>query len=225
MTDKKKEYILEQFNLSEDALNSICHICDNILGTDKYAVWIAKEFKKDESIILSEKLREVIDWAQSTSPNILSMSFVQALEKSHVYHEELKNKVVEATDEKIDRKRIVFRCSDQKHFFYRLLPDDLKREGELMGHCIDTNSIYRERLRKGKIVILSLRDDKNLPHVTCEINLLTGESTQIQGKGNEIPVSRYLDLITEFGTWAAGDSFTDEERQELNKLMQIDKKK
>ena len=225
MTEKKKEYLIDNLQLSESVVDTIIHLCDEMLGTDKYAVWIGKEAKKDPSILDYEHLREIIDWAQSCKPNILSLTYEQAVEESLKFHDTLRNKKVRDKGAEIDPKRIIYKCSDNKHFFYALNPADLKREGELMGHCVGTNELYGKKIRKGTIKILSLRDEKNYPHVTCEINMLNGESTQIQGKGNEAPVSKYLDFITEFGTWAAGDTFTPEELRELNELMSLHKKR
>lgn len=227
MTEKKREYLLNNLQLSEQVVDAIVHLCDEMLGTDKYAVWIGKEAKKNSAILDYHMLREVIDWAQSTKPNILELTYDQAVEKSKSFHESLRNKKVSkktAISELVDKKRIIYRCSDNKHFFYSLTPKDLKREGELMGHCVGTNELYGKKIRTGTIKIISLRDDKNLPHVTCEINMLNGESTQISGKGNDMPIPKYLDFITEFGTWAAGDSFSPEEQKQLQELMKLHKK-
>jgi len=224
MTDKKREYLLSNLQLSEKMVDTISHLCDEMLGTDKYAVWIGKEAKKNPSILEYNMLREIVDWAQSCRPNILAMTYEQALEESDKFHKSLREKKVKDKGAIVDPKRIVYKCSDKKHFFYSLKPDDLKREGDLMGNCVNTNKLYGQKIRKGTIKILSLRDDKNYPHVTCEINMINGESTQIQGKGNNMPVSKYLDFITEFGTWAAGDTFTEDELKELNELMKLHKK-
>ncbi len=224
MTDKKREYLINNLQLSEEMVNTISSLCDTMMGTDKYSVWIGKEAKKNPAILNYSMLREIIDWAQSVKPNILSMNYDTAVLESKKFHENLLNNKVKSKESVIDPKRIVFKCSDKVHFFYSLIPKELKREGELMGHCVGTNSLYGKKIRNGTIKLISLRDGKNLPHVTCEINMLTGESTQISGKGNDAPISKYLDFITEFGTWAAGDTFTEEERKELTELMQLHKK-
>lgn len=224
MTEKKKEYLLKNFQLSADIVSSIENLCDNMLGTDKYAIWMGKEAKKDQTILSYEKLQEIIDWAQSTGPNILAMNYSQALEEAKKYHEGLKGQKLKKANETINSKRVLFKCSDGKHFFYSLKPRELKREGNLMGNCVGSNELYAKKLRNGLIKIISLRDDKNLPHVTCEINMVNGESVQIKGKENQEPISKYLNFISEFGIWAAGDNFTEEEKNKLNELMKIHKK-
>lgn len=221
MTEKKKKFLLENLLLETSVVDELIYLCDTLLGTDKYAVWIAKEYKKDSTILSYDKLRDIIDWAQSESPNILGMDYAKALKEAEIFHKSLKNKKVEKIKEKIDPKRIIYRCSDGKHFFYTLKSEDLKREGQIMGHCIGTNAMYAKKLKKGIIKVISLRDNKNMPHVTFEINMINGKSEQISGKKNDTPISKYLNFITEFGTWAAGDSFTEEERNELNRLMKL----
>lgn len=228
MNERKRKYIEEAFKLDEDSINCLDEFC-SFLGTDKYAVWLAKEYRNNLSIIsetYKEKTKKIIDWAQSTRPDILTMSYADANEKSEVWHLELFEKskgkfnIKKATD-----SRIVYVCSDNEHFFYNLNPSDLKTEGELMGNCVGTNSSYGNRLRRGDIAILSLRDSKNQPHVTIEVDKYTGVTGQIQGKGNQPPITKYLDLITEFGLYASAGSMTEEELTELKKLTKIDKRK
>lgn len=226
MTDKKRKFLLENIKLDAKLVEIIDQLCsENLLGSDKYAVWIGKEAKKDESILEFEKLRNIIDWAQSTRPNILAMNFEKALLESNKFHEELKNKVTsyKIVEEKIDPKRIIYKCKDGKHFFYSIVSKELKREGNLMGHCVGTNKIYAKKLKKGLLKIVSLRDDKNLPHVTCEIHTTGtyGISGQVSGKGNDPPIAKYLNFITEFSIWAAGDLFTVEEKEQLNDLTKL----
>ncbi len=225
MTEKKINFLLSNLQLSQETVDTIVDLCDNMIGTDKYAVWIGKEAKKKPSILSYSKLREIIDWAQSTSPNIMSMTYEECLEESKKFHDELQNHIVFDKGEKVDKRRIVYQCQDNEHFFYSLEPKELKREGNLMNHCIYSNNLYAEKIKKGKIKIISLRDNKNIPHVTCEINLLNGVATQVSGYENTEPEPKYLDLITEFGLWAAHESFTEEEKNELNRLMKLHVKK
>ncbi len=228
MNDKKRKYIQENFKLNEKSLDELSLFC-LFLGTDKYAVWLAKEYKNNLNIIsdsFKEKTKKIIDWAQSTKPDIMTMIYDVANEKSDAWHlklfEESKGKI---NSKKATDNRIVYTCSDNEHFFYSLNPSDLKTEGELMGNCVGTNPTYGNKLRRGEIIILSLRDSKNQPHVTIEIDKFTAVSGQIQGKGNQQPIKKYLDIITEFGIYAAKDSMSEEELTELKKLTKINKRK
>lgn len=67
-----------------------------------------------------------------------------------------------------------------------------KREGTLMSHClggyeVDCNtSIY------------SLRDSKNMPHATIEVEKSDDEIRQVKGKGNGKISTKYIDFLLSF---------------------------
>ena len=65
----------------------------------------------------------------------------------------------------------------------------------MMGNCIGG---YGEKVKNGKSIIISLRDEKNMPHVDIEIDARTGESLQVRGKQNEDPIKKYKSLIIEY---------------------------
>ena len=98
--------------------------------------------------------------------------------------------------------------------------EDLRTEGELMGHCVGG---YCDNVRMGYSLIYSLRDPKNSPHATIEIrgqglhvNPLAPanegynedqatvppeedwEVAQIQGKKNEEPIPEYQAMIKQW---------------------------
>jgi hypothetical protein len=97
----------------------------------------------------------------------------------------------------IDNDRIVFRFSDKKHFLYLLNAEELKYEGKIMGHCVG-GSNYKQKLKNGLSLILSIRDSKNEPHVTIEIDVPSRSVVQQQGKSNNEPVKKYKNFIKEF---------------------------
>ncbi len=81
----------------------------------------------------------------------------------------------------------------------------LDREGNYMGHCIGS--------AHGKCLIVdkthrafSLRDSRNMPHATIEIEVgkkgsplgSRNQTTEIKGKRNVAPVRRYWEMIAEF---------------------------
>ena len=51
--DKKVDFLINQFKLSEDDAERIISFCKKN-HADKYSVWVAKEFKKNEIEILFE---------------------------------------------------------------------------------------------------------------------------------------------------------------------------
>lgn len=205
MNLKRIEYIKKTFKLSDNIVAQINEVCDT-LSMNKYAIWLAKEIKKNNGdvtkILNTESLIYIRDWSQQikTKTDILSLTFEEAFKRAVVFHEKLlnnsKNFKLDSTLQ-IDENRILYKCMDNVHFFYRLKPDELKTEGNLMGHCVG-KGIYSSKIKSRDIEIVSLRDDKNQPHVTIEIDRKRGREIQTMGKGNHRPVEKYLNLITEF---------------------------
>ena len=66
-----------------------------------------------------------------------------------------------------------------------------------MGHCVGG---YCNEVRKKATYIFSLRDKKNEPHVTIEIEPDNGKYNviQIQGKQNSEPSPEYKEMVKEF---------------------------
>ena len=74
-------------------------------------------------------------------------------------------------------------------------PRDCDTEAKHMKNCIGG---YKDLIAQGHTKILSLRDNKNNPHVTIEINPDFKTVRQIQGKGNLEPKEQYKELLKEF---------------------------
>lgn len=166
----------------------------------KYDVWIAKEVKKNNSVLNRiVDLRLIIDWASDTKTDLFSYTFDEALEEQAKWHLEMFAKYdIEKLDiPDIDENRIVFRFSDKKHFLYLLNAEELKYEGKSMGHCVG-GSNYKQKLKNGLSLILSIRDSKNQPHVTIEIDIPSRMVVQQQGKGNSEPAKKYKNFLKEF---------------------------
>jgi hypothetical protein len=171
----------------------------------KYDVWIAKEAKKDIDILSRIiDLRLIIDWAVSSKADLFAYSFQEAFIEQAKWHQEmlLQYDIEDLKIPNLDPNRVVFRFSDKKHFLYLLTPDDLKFEGQSMGHCVGGQN-YKSKV-KGKIsLIISLRDQNNEPHVTIEIDIPSSQVVQQYGKGNREPVQKYQKLLKEFVLYAS----------------------
>jgi len=112
-----------------------------------------------------------------------------------------------------------------QHPNYSKLEEALKYEGDTMGHCVGG---YCPDVASGNTRIFSLRDKKNEPHVTIEVNKVRGAELgrqaadlpddeavkimknpperieQIKGKGNAKPVAKYIPYAQDFvksGNW------------------------
>ena len=166
----------------------------------KYDVWIAKEIKKDLNLLNQfNRIRLILDWAIQTKADIFSFSFDEAFQRQEVWHKDLfeKHNIEELKIQEVDNDRVIYRCSDKIHFIYLLNADDLTYEGKLMSMCVGMDN-YKSKVRNGRSIILSLRDEKNTPHVTTEIDTQSCNIVQQYGKGNSNPKSEYKRLIIEF---------------------------
>ena len=81
-----------------------------------------------------------------------------------------------------------------------LRPENLSDEGDIMRNCVGG---YTDKVKTGRSLIVSLRDEKNVSHVTIEVDVDTGMTLQIRGKGNSDPISKYKKLIVEFAMFAS----------------------
>lgn len=187
----------------------------------KYDVWVAKEAKKDLSILdRAIDLRLIIDWATETKADLFAYDFSEAFVEQGGWHQQMLN-MYDIEDIKIpevEHDRIVFRFSDKKHFLYILKADELKYEGQIMGHCVGGQN-YKAKVKSKISLILSLRDQKNEPHVTIEIDIPSSQVIQQYGKGNVEPVKKYQKLLKEFVLYSS--NFKDIESPETLKFLNM----
>jgi hypothetical protein len=73
----------------------------------------------------------------------------------------------------------------------------LDRESGFMQHCVGDGA-YDEMLRDPAMRLVSLRDHKNEPHVTVEMDLEKNRLIQVWGKANTIPKAEYAELMRPF---------------------------
>jgi hypothetical protein len=204
MKNKKLDFLINQFKLSKEEVDKVNEVC-KLIKSDKYIVWVAKEFKKNPSIIDDvQNLIFIFDWVKKENINVLNYDFQGLIEGSKKWHKEnFQILQLEDNRKKTREQGIVYECEDGEHFFKILSPGDLDDEGKLMGNCI---SGYKEKLIKEQSIIISLRDKKNLPHVDIEIDTRTCKSLQVLGKGNDPPIEKYQLLILEYAFNALGVS-------------------
>jgi len=201
-------------NLSKDDLK-------NNQRKHKYDVWIAKESKKNISILdRIVDLRLIVDWAIETKIDLFSFTFQEAFECQAVWHLEMisRYEIEKINIPNIDEDRIVFRFSDKKHFLYLLNAEELKYEGKVMGHCVGGNN-YKQKIKNGLSIILSIRDGKNNPHVTIEIDVPSRMVIQQQGRANQEPIKKYKNFIKEFLLFST--DFGNLDKKEIIKFLNI----
>lgn len=191
MTFSKRElYIKDKIGLDEESMIKLSQIAKK-LNTNKYNVWLAKEAKKNFAILNDySKISDIVDWIKYTKNDIMKFDFNSASFAQKEWHTNLydfpkiKQKIC---SQEIDEDRVVFINSTGDYFFYILKIEDLSYESEHMMHCIGWNNTreqYENKIKKQQCIFLSLRNEHNLPLLTIEIDLETGQSLQIRGKKN-----------------------------------------
>ena len=160
-------------------------------GNDRIDTWIDTHvipYSRKNKIDQSE-LEHIIDFLKSKeSPKkITRLGYTQALESAEKWVEKINKK--SSVDESLSDIDKVF--SNDNYYWVKLKTEQsFKREGKLMGHCVAS---YFNR----NCDIYSLRDKKNNPHCTIEVNS-KGIVSQIKGKQNKFVVSKYHSEVIEF---------------------------
>lgn len=166
----------------------------------KYDVWIAKEIKKDIDILNETlKFRLIIDWAIETKCSLFDYDFSSALTEQEIWHTDLMKQLeIEPIKiPEIDQDRIIYRCGDKSFFIYLLNSADLPSEGKRMMSCVGGKH-YQTKAKKEECIYVSLRDGKNNPHITTEIDMRSKKIIQLLGKTNQNPKAEYMEKILEF---------------------------
>lgn len=157
-----------------------------------------EQFDVDNPVALTtETLGHWADWFRSKSPtrrgvDIMQLTTEEMINKINEWDEELAANMDQAVADE-GAGEVVYRYPDG-WTIRSVQPEECGDEGEQMGHCVGS---YAERVRRGDMKILSLRDPNNNPHVTMEV-LPDGTVNQIQGKENRVPVAKYRRRIRTF---------------------------
>ena len=143
--------------------------------------------------VYNNDIRYIVDYlngAENVAKEVWDLNFPQMMHAAESWHDEFKGKV--STGD--------YETKDTVHDFgngftmVKVPSEDLEAEGDKMGHCVGG---YCEYVDRGSTTIFSLRDKKNEPHVTIEVQ---GEEqiVQIKGKGNDTPVEKYRPMIRQW---------------------------
>jgi len=216
-TDSKKDFLRQQ-GYEEEIVDLATSI------SPKYSVWLAREIKNyskkrnknqpSKHIYkpwenIGRDINMVMDYIKQNDPDIMSMSYEEVQNESEKWHEELILKQQEE-DSTYKSHNVVYTLPTGWEIV-KLESEDCEPEGNNMGHCVGG---YSRDVAEGRTEIYSLRDTKNQPHVTIEMNtyeLPKKETTydfsgvtdkkygieiiQIQGKGNDEPIPEYKEMI------------------------------
>ena len=147
----------------------------------------------------SENLaRPVIDYLRSllaAGKKFDRMSYPDADKQQKEWHEALAKKAGGSAILKEDGVS-VFKMFEDGYAWVKVFGvDSLNREGDIMGHCVGS---YYDRVSSGNTYIYSLRDAKNIPHVTIEYSVKDRSIEQIKGTANKAVIPKYHPYMMEF---------------------------
>lgn len=176
----------------------------------------------------AEKVRHIMDWIVSAV--IENAHWLEKTDEAARPRKIMKCGSIDALSREADawrklmanRKKVVALDSAEEEVFmdlgdgWRLVrmktPTALDRESDFMQHCVGDGA-YDHMLANPSVRLLSLRDHKNEPHVTVEMDILKNTLTQVWGKANSIPKPEYTELMRPFflkhGYWEKRENHMD----------------
>ena len=172
--------------------------------------WLKKSISDNtaEQVVIDEKLDNeiapIIDYLEhlkNEKPNLdlTRVSFDQAAAGSKKWHEDLAKKATRAKPIEEDGTKVIHVFPNGYYWVKVTGLQSMKREGQIMGHCVGGYNYFQHSLG-GRKEIYSLRDPKNVPHVTIEVDTKPGHVTinQIKGKANLAVNADYLPMVEAF---------------------------
>lgn len=135
------------------------------------------------------------DWFLEMHPDLSTMTWLQALAASSVWHARFKTV---GFGDPVPVALVVLRFPDGWTLQRLTEKADLAKEGTSMAHCVggpdrgigyrDGDSSYWQDIRDDRSVILSLRNPEGMPKATVEMRREDGHVVQVQG-----PLDRDID--------------------------------
>lgn len=173
------------FYTIKDSLNKA-----NDYGNNFVQTWIYNYFLDNISVGVNDFLVANIDQSGNWNPQLASKfnnpSFkpTDLIALTHQYHENLKKKQKNMPGA-IGKNILSF---PDGYFWTDLEKSYCDVESKAMGHCGNQGA-------KSGDTILSLRDEKNRPHLTFILN--NGKLGEMKGKNNDKPAAKYYHYIIE----------------------------
>ena len=134
--------------------------------------WLGREAV--ETHISSYALPSLLDWFESENPDLMSMSWDEAVEASAEWHRQF---IGQAEYGKPAHKGVTIATWSDGSTLQRLVTEvQIGSEGTSMGHCVGG---YWSEVRDGSSVILSYRESDGTPQATLEIKASAGDRIAI----------------------------------------------
>lgn len=149
-------------------------------------------YEKKYSTLSERDKSLIVDWLYSSHhpANLPKISVPQALEKARRWqHREEYQKLIK---EDVKSLEVVFKNNPRFHWVKLNSEQNYIREGALMQHCV------AEYFKSKHTYIFSLRDDKNVPYATIEIDPACNQIFQIKGSTNGVIKKDFHKLVKDF---------------------------
>ena len=140
---------------------------------------------------ISARLIDYLRHLKAASEPFERMSVPYAITKSEKWHESLKT--AKTVSDVEDGTKVVLELAQGYYWVEVTGMQSLDREGKIMGHCVGS---YCNEVSEGHKQIYSLRDSKNQPHVTVEVE--GKDIMQIKGKTNDEVIPKYRPFVYPF---------------------------
>jgi hypothetical protein len=165
-----------------------------------------KSFLADLNQLQTNRLQYIFDWVEAESPDLGGMDFDAAHALSTEWHNRERAAVDAARIKRMKREGKWFDCPDGIHpvpgkIVYKFENgwtmremstfEELQNEGNFskgggcLKHCVGESNSYYGMLERGNRRFLSLRDPKNRPFVTIEVDS-NGDILQAKGLSNRV---------------------------------------
>lgn len=159
----------------------------------------AGRYITERNITWEDFFVHVADWFEAKRPDLMRLTTGDVAEELRDWDDELAEAQELAKKEQYEEHEVVHDFGDGWTIQRVHTAHDLELEGDKMGHCVGS---YCGNVAQGTSFIYSLRDPKNEPHATIELDKdhtdKKAHSVQIQGKGNAAPIPEYADRVRDW---------------------------
>ncbi len=184
--------------------------------------WLANQPAFNSDI---KKLKDVADSITDYLENLVSTKGTNSLKLgvepavigSEKWHKGLANKKVELPQDKGGVKTVLPFSSGYR-WVQLLTAKSMEDEGNAMGHCVG-NGYYHQQHLLGNFLMFSLRDHRDVPHIT--LNSKARSIVQIQGTANQPVKKEYQSYLIDFFAWFLPKSVSSQAIEKSNGAYQL----
>ena len=163
--------------------------------------WLKNAIKKEKVYeihlnpsLFRNKLLHLVDYLNTLPPRPISIPVKELKDRIKLWDKKLKDdkNKKEGLNIEEDGIKVIYTYPNKYRWVKVFGKDSLNREGRLMNHCVEK---YYTEVKNNRCEIYSLRDNKNIPHVTIEYR--KNVIIQIKGNSNQPPKDEYIKYVND----------------------------